>query len=128
VAIPLDISSNLTLPGYKKMMGSGTEGSMAHGTGMNMSNLAKAQAIKDATMAHFILANWQPGKTFLHINGSYHSDNFEGIVWYLQKQNPQLKIITVSSVEQPGVSKLEEMSRGIATYILAIPSDMTKTH
>jgi uncharacterized iron-regulated protein len=125
---PLPIEIDLSLPGYKKMMSSGAEGGMAHGHGMNMSNLAKAQAVKDATMAHFILANWQPGKTFLHINGSYHSDNFEGIVWYLQKQNPQLRILTISSIEQPEVSKLQEKSRGLATYILAIPADMTKTY
>ena len=41
-------------------------------------HLAEAQAMKDATMAHFILKNWEPGKTFLHFNGSYHSDNFQG--------------------------------------------------
>jgi uncharacterized iron-regulated protein len=79
-------------------------------------------------MAHFILANWQPGKTLLHINGSYHSDNFEGIVWYLKKKNPQLKILTISSIEQPELNKLQDKSKGLATYILAIPSDMTKTY
>ena len=55
-------------------------------------NLPKAQAIKDATMAHFILENWEKGKTFIHYNGSYHSDNFEGIVWYLKQENPNLYI------------------------------------
>jgi uncharacterized iron-regulated protein len=125
---PLPIEVDVNLPGYKKMMNTGGENGMAHAHGINMRNLAKAQAIKDATMAHFILANWQPGKTFLHINGSYHSDNFEGIVWYLKKQNPQLKILTISSVEQADVSKLQDKSRGLATYILAIPSDMTKTY
>jgi uncharacterized iron-regulated protein len=125
---PLPIEIDLGLPGYKKMMGSGGETGMAHGHGMNMSNLAKAQAVKDATMAHFILANWQPGKTLLHINGSYHSDNFEGIVWYLKKKNPQLKILTISSIEQPELNKLQDKSKGLATYILAIPSDMTKTY
>lgn len=125
---PLPIEVDLNLPGYKKMLSTGAEGGMAHGHGMNMGNLAKAQALKDATMAHFILASWQPGKTFLHINGSYHSDNFEGIVWYLKKQNPQLRILTIASVEQAEISKLEDKSRDMATYILAIPSDMTKTY
>jgi uncharacterized iron-regulated protein len=125
---PLPIEVDLNLPGYKKMMNTGGESGMAHGHGMNMGNLAKAQAIKDATMAHFILSNWQPGQTFLHVNGSYHSDNFEGIVWYLKKQNPQLKILTIASVEQPEVTKLQDKSQSLATYILAIPSDMTKTY
>jgi uncharacterized iron-regulated protein len=125
---PLPIEVDLNLPGYKKMTGSGAEGGMAHGHGMNMRNLAKAQAVKDATMAHFILTNWQPGKIFLHINGSYHSDNFEGIAWYLLRQNPQLKILTIASVEQPEVSKLQEKYRGLGTYILAVPADMNKTY
>lgn len=124
---PLPIEVNLNLPGYKKMTGT-MEGNMAHGHGMNMNNIAKAQAVKDATMAHFILKNWQPGKTFLHINGSYHSENFEGIVWYLQQQNPALKILTIASVEQDNVSKLNEKFKHIASYILAVPSDMTKTY
>jgi len=37
--------------------------------------------------------------TFLHFNGSYHSDNFQGIVWYinenLKKTNYNLKIMTI---------------------------------
>ncbi len=126
---PLPIQVDLSLPGYKKMT-EPMEGNMVHGHGMNMniSNMAKAQAVKDATMAHFISSNWQSGKTFLHINGSYHSENFEGIVWYLQKQNPSLKILTIASVEQENMNKLNEKSKDIATYILAIPSDMTKTY
>ena len=47
-------------------------------------NLPKAQAAKDATMAHFILKNFDPNKLFLHFDGSYHSDNYEGIVWWIK--------------------------------------------
>ncbi|MEZ4996873.1 MAG: ChaN family lipoprotein [Bacteroidales bacterium] len=45
-------------------------------------NFPKAQAIKDATMAHFIAENLTDGKTFIHYNGSYHSDNYLGIIHY----------------------------------------------
>ena len=123
---PLPIQVDLNLPGYKKMTEMG--GNMGHGTGMNATNMAKAQAVKDATMAHFILQQWQQGKTFLHFNGSYHSDRFEGIVWYLQQRNPKLKIVTISSVEQQDINKLIDSSKGLANYIIAIPSDMTKTY
>ena len=72
---PLPILYDATLPGYvemMKMMGDHTS-----------PNMPKAQAIKDATMAYFIQKNLQPNSVFIHYNGTYHSDNFEGIYWYL---------------------------------------------
>jgi uncharacterized iron-regulated protein len=124
---PLPIQVDLNLPGYKQMIGMGGS-SGGHGSEMNAANIARAQAVKDATMAHFILQHWQPGKTFLHFNGSYHSDNFEGIVWYLNQYRPGLKIVTLSSVEQPEIDKLQDKSANLANFIIAIPSDMTKTY
>lgn len=124
---PLPIQVDLELPGYKQMMGMGGGGS-AHGGEMNAGNIARAQAIKDATMAHFILQHWQSGKVFLHFNGSYHSDRFEGIVWYLKQYRPALTIVTISSTEQPDIQILADKSRDLANYIIAIPSDMTKTY
>ena len=73
-----------------------------------MENLPKAQAAKDATMAHFIMRNWSAGKTMFHLNGSYHSSNFEGIVWHLKQQNKDLKIITIEQVIQPEIHTLSE--------------------
>lgn len=124
---PLPIEIDLELPGYKKMLDMAQHGQHGHG-GIKPENMAKAQAIKDATMAHFILKNWQQGKTFIHFNGSYHSDKFEGIAWYLKKQNPSLKIVTISSVEQADISKLTTENKGLADYVVAIPEDMTKTY
>jgi uncharacterized iron-regulated protein len=89
-------------------------------------NIAKAQAIKDATMANFILANLKPGTTFLHFNGSYHSDNFQGIVWYLKQANPKLKILTISSVQQTEIKDLDKESIGKGSYIIAIPESMNR--
>jgi uncharacterized iron-regulated protein len=91
-------------------------------------NFPKAQAIKDATMAYFIMQNWLPGQTFIHYNGTYHSDNFEGIVWYLKQDHPDLKILTIATVEQDEVGKLEEGSLGVADYVLCVNANMTKTH
>ena len=91
-------------------------------------NLPKAQAAKDATMAEFILKNWIKGKLFLHFNGTYHSDDFESIVWYLLQANPDLKILTIGSVEQKEVDKLEEDYLNQANFILAVPASMTKTY
>lgn len=90
-------------------------------------SIGQAQAIKDATMAYFIAANWSAGKTFLHYNGSYHSDRFQSILWYLKLINPSLKIMTISSVQQSELEKLDDESKGLADYILVIPETMTKT-
>ncbi|MCD4745217.1 MAG: ChaN family lipoprotein [Bacteroidales bacterium] len=121
---PLPVKYDPELKGYKsmiKMMG-------GMGAGHANSNLPKAQAIKDATMSYFILKNWSDGKTFIHFNGTYHSNNFEGIVWYLKQENPDLKILTIASTEQAEIDKLSEESFNLADYILCIPESMTKTY
>lgn len=117
---PLPIKYDKDLPGYQKIV------EMAGGHGGE--NLPKAQAIKDATMAHFILKNYRKGSTFIHYNGTYHSNNFEGIAWYLKQANPNLKIVTIASVEQEKVDSLNEESVGIASFVLCTPESMTKTH
>lgn len=91
------------------------------------SNFPKAQAIKDATMAHFIMENWSKGKLVIHYNGSYHSNNFEGIVWYIRQSNPDLKIVTIANEKQVDISELEEENKNLASYILCVPESMTKT-
>lgn len=91
-------------------------------------NITKAQAIKDATMAEFIFRNLKKGSTFLHFNGTYHSDNFEGIVWYLKKLSPDLRIVTLSTVEQENIEKLDDSNLGKGDYILAIPESMSRTY
>ena len=90
-------------------------------------NLANAQAIKDATMTHFIMKYWEPGKILIHYNGAYHSDEFESMNWFLKRANPDLKIITISTVSQDDLDKLEEESLGKADFIIAVPSNMTQT-
>lgn len=117
---PLPIKYDKNLPGYKKIV------KMSGGHGGE--NLPKAQAIKDATMAHFILKNYREGSTFIHYNGTYHSENFEGIVWYLKQANPNLKIITIASVEQEKMDSLIQENIGLASFVICTPESMTKTH
>lgn len=125
---PLPIKYNPELNCYKKMMEMmGPEAAASH----MGDNLPKAQAIKDATMAWFIFKNLQFGQTFLHYNGSYHSDNHEGIVWYLVEFNKRtatpLKILTISSVEQSSLEEFSKENLNKADFIICIPDDMTKT-
>lgn len=117
---PLPIEYDANLPGYVKMM----ELMGGHGG----DNLPKAQAIKDATMAHFILKNRNKDGLFLHFNGTYHSDDFEGISWYLKKQEPNLKIITIATVSQKNILTLEDENYTKADFIIVIDEDVTKTY
>jgi len=90
-------------------------------------NLPKSQAIKDATMAYFILKNWSKGKTLIHYNGSYHSNYHQGIEWYLKQENPNLKIFTIGSTEQEAIDTLAKDAVGLADFIICTPASMTKT-
>lgn len=90
-------------------------------------NIARAQAMKDATMAHFIQLNFSKGKTFLHFNGTYHSDRFQSIVWYLKQSNPGLKIVTISSVEQADPDELKPENKGLGNFILVVDDSMSKS-
>ncbi|WP_228235706.1 ChaN family lipoprotein [Allomuricauda sp. M10] len=117
---PLPIAFDPNLPGYKnilKMMGD-------HGS----PTLVMAQAIKDATMAHFILKNYKNGSLFLHYNGAYHSNDYEGILWYLKKDRPDLQYGTISTVTQDDVHHLEDENQGIADFIICVDSNMTTTY
>ncbi len=116
---PLPIEYDKNLPGYVKMM------EMMGGHGGD--NLPKAQAIKDATMGYFIAQNLVPGTVFIHYNGTYHSDGFEGINWYLKRLKPGVKILTIAAVSQKDISKLEDEYLDTADFILVIDEDMTRT-
>ena len=117
---PLPIAYDETLPGYVKMK------EMMGGHGGD--NLPKAQAVKDATMGYFILENHEPNSLFVHYNGSYHSDDYEGINWYLKKGNRNLKISTVSVVEQENIKKFNKENKLKADFIIVVPPTMTKTY
>ena len=117
---PLPMAYEASLPGYVKMM----EMMAGHGS----VNMPKAQATKDATMAYFILKNLQAQSIFIHYNGAYHSDNFDGINWYLKKAQPSLKIGTISTVSQKDIKTLLAENKGKADFIICVDEDMTNTY
>ena len=79
-------------------------------------------------MGNFILKNREQNRLFIHYNGSYHSDDYEGINWYLKRGNSDLKIITVSVVEQENIKKFNKENKLKADYVIVVPSTMTKTY
>ncbi|WP_200975266.1 ChaN family lipoprotein [Echinicola sp. 20G] len=117
---PLPIAFDAELPGYQNMLTMmGDHGSV---------DMVKAQAIKDATMAYFISKNYQRGKLFIHYNGAYHSNNYEGILWYLKKDDASRVYKTISTVTQKDIFELEDEYERLADFIICVDEDMTKTY
>lgn len=92
----------------------------------NMLNIQIAQASKDATMAHFSLKNFRPGDLLFHFQGSYHSNYNQGIIWWINKIQPDLSIKSITTVMQ---SEWDEMSKEdkaeIANYIIVVADSLT---
>lgn len=139
---PLPLEYDVSLNCYRQLMGAGGGPMQADSVqeggespmpvldpmgGHGSVNLVDAQAIKDATMSHFIMKYWEPGKLLVHYNGAYHSDDFESMYWFLKRAKPDLNIVTISTVSQDDVDQLDEASLGKAHFIIAVPSSMTQT-
>lgn len=117
---PLPIPYDSLLPTYQNilvMMGE-------HGT----PELVKAQAIKDATMGYSIAQHISDSTIFIHYNGAFHSNFYEGTLWYLNKYNKTCKPLTISTVTQSDVGKLEKEHKGKADYIICVDEDVTTTY
>ncbi|MBO2009491.1 ChaN family lipoprotein [Hymenobacter negativus] len=123
---PLPLKVDYDLPGYKNMAAMFGGDSKAHGGGAQ--NIIQAQALKDATMAHFIQASRQPGQTMLHLNGSYHSDNHDGIVAFLRQYAPKLRVKTISVVTQEQLQTLDKELANVADFVVVVPADAGKTY
>jgi uncharacterized iron-regulated protein len=116
--LPMKYDSNLKC--YKEIY----ESAGGHGG----DNLPKSQAIKDATMAYFILKNWSKGKTVIHYNGSYHSNYHMGIEWYLKQEKSDLKIFTIGAIEQESTDTLAKTALNMADVVICNPASMSKSY
>ncbi len=118
----LDFKLDSTLSQYREVRKMG-----GHGMGIGM---MEAQAFKDATMAMHIQKYLSLNFQVLHFNGAFHSDYYQGILWYLM-QNPSFlvkKKLTISTVSQDDITKLDKVHFGKADYIICVSESMTKTH
>ncbi|MFQ3214327.1 MAG: putative iron-regulated protein [Marivirga sp.] len=94
----------------------------------NMLNIQTAQAAKDATMAHFSLKNFQQGNLLFHLEGSYHSNYDQGIIWWVNKIQPGLKIMSITTVYETEWQEMtDEEKSTIADYIIVVADNMTET-
>jgi uncharacterized iron-regulated protein len=117
---PRPIPFDPDLPAYKKMK-------KMMGVHAN-DDIVKAQALKDATMAYHLTDLAKENELVVHINGKYHSDDYEGIFWYLQQYRPELKVQTISMVNQADIFTLQEEHQDTADFIICIDKNMTKTY
>jgi uncharacterized iron-regulated protein len=94
----------------------------------NMLNMQTAQASKDATMAYFSLKNFNQGDLLFHFEGSYHSNYQQGIIWWINKIKPGLKIKSITTVMQSEWNEMTANEKNtIANYIIVIADSVAQT-
>ena len=93
----------------------------------NVQNIVAAQALKDATMAHFIAKAMNPCDFFFHFHGELHSAFHSAIAYYLKQYAPDKKICTIS-VLQSEKPMSEKFNKNRADFTIFVPVDMTKTY
>lgn len=116
---PLPIDYDETIKCYKSIL-EDMDSTSSHYS----KHLPKAQAIKDATMAYFILQNYKKGQLFLHFNGSYHSNNMEGIITYLKPEKKNYKVVVINTETQENILELSEEAKKTADFVIIIPENM----
>lgn len=119
---PLPFPFDSTLSQYAELI---TMGKEMHQSGVNF---ALSQAIKDATMAHHIVQQFNVCSKVLFLNGSFHSDFHQGIFWYVHQYRPKTTIGTISTTSQADVSKLDKANFNRADFIVVVNQNMTSTH
>ncbi|WP_343635814.1 ChaN family lipoprotein [Fluviicola sp.] len=119
---PLPFPFDSTLTQYVELIEMGKE---MHASGINF---AYAQAIKDATMGHSIVQHVKNGEKVYFLNGAFHSDFHQGIMWYVQQYLPGTKVGTITTVSQKDVRKLQKEHLNRADFIVVVNETMTSTH
>ncbi|HSB51780.1 MAG TPA: ChaN family lipoprotein [Dissulfurispiraceae bacterium] len=115
---PPPVEADVSQPDYGEVAAM----SAAHGRDPEL--FVVAQAVKDATMAHFISTRRVPGSLFIHYHGVLHSRDFGGIYWYLKGISPLLAVVTVTCAESE-TSDFSDDHRGSGDYVVVIPGSMT---
>jgi uncharacterized iron-regulated protein len=109
---PLPFPMDTTGSQFKELFKMGNE---MGGKGLNF---AAAQSVKDATMAWFILQNFKENSKFLHLNGSFHSDFYQSICFYLKYYKPSITFATISVVESKKIKNIKKENLAKADFIL----------
>lgn len=117
---PLPIEMDITIPSYANI----SEAAGGHGG----DNLIYAQAVKDATMAHFILLNMGLNDRMLHLNGSYHSNYREGIIWFIENKVKGYDILNINTILVDNLLDVDRDELNAADFTIVVPGSMTRTY
>jgi uncharacterized iron-regulated protein len=117
---PSPIEFDPELSCYKKMVSMSMPAMGSTGHDSSKKYFAEAQAVKDAAMGYFIAKNFEKGRMFIHYNGSFHSDDHVGIIWYLKKLKPELKIKTITTILEKDINLPDKTNIDKANYILVV--------
>lgn len=130
--LPIKFDEKFYLSLFEAMMGHGS--AMGKETGKEgevdkkLLYMSQAQAIKDATMAYFLLENMKKDSKFIHLNGNLHSDNFQGVPAYVKDQNKKLKIVTLSTVSAENPGQFQSENKNQATFLFYVNSTAPKSY
>jgi hypothetical protein len=70
---------------------------------------------------HFSVKNFNQGDLLFHFEGSYHSNYQQGIIWWINKIKPGLKIKSITTVMQSEWNEMTANEKNtIANYIIVI--------
>jgi uncharacterized iron-regulated protein len=62
----------------------------------DLGRMFEAQCVRDEAMAETVAARLAPGRTVVHLNGAFHSDEGLGAVERLRRRRPETRILVLS--------------------------------
>ncbi len=62
------------------------------------------------------------------IQHAYHSENYEGIVWYLKQNNPGLKYFYNNNSKPKNIKQLLTENKHKADFVICVDENMTTTY
>ena len=120
---PLPFHINLDDKGYRYIAEVFKDMQQAPMSSSSLTNLVKAQALKDATMAYWITQSMKEGSFVFHFHGELHSALDSGIVYYLRHYKPNVKTKTISIIKKNDVMEFSS-SESRADFNIVVPANM----
>ncbi len=124
---PLPIHMDLRDDFYTYIADFFKETAGSHSSGSSITNVVKAQMVKDATMAHFIISNLAKGGYFFHFNGELHSAFGSGIGYYIKHYDSKLKFKTISIIKSEDPFNFRSKDSR-ADFNIVVPHNMSVTY
>jgi len=98
--------------------------------GMQSFNINQGQSLWNATMAYSIYEFYRsnPGAKILHLHGKFHSDHYYGVPEFLQKFDPSLKYLVITTLSDESFHDVDfERYKGLADFIIVTDPSIPRT-